>query len=81
MRFKLDENLDRRLATLLEEAGHEADGVSDEGLSGEPDTHIFEVCQTENRVLVTLDLDFSNTLQRRIEIPSDLWHDRLDGNK
>ncbi len=60
MRFKLDENLDRRLASLLEDGGHEVDSVQSEGLSGSDDAVIYDACLEGGRVLVTLDLDFSN---------------------
>jgi len=60
MSFKLDENLDPRLTTLFEHAGHEADSVSGEGLSGEQDEVIFQESRRMKRTFVTLDLDFSN---------------------
>jgi len=62
MRFKLDENLDRRAAKLLEEKGHDAKTVVDQALGGAADPHLAEVCRREQRCLVTLDLDFSNIL-------------------
>ena len=37
MRFKLDENLPVELLDDLRAAGHEADGLPDEGLIGAPD--------------------------------------------
>lgn len=60
MRIKLDENLDVRLASLLAADGHDVDTVRDEGLSGSDDELVFETCRSNGRVLVTLDLDFSN---------------------
>ena len=60
MKFKIDENLPSELAELLVSAGHEADTVFDEGLAGESDDRILTACQKEKRVLVSLDLDFSN---------------------
>ncbi len=60
MRFKIDENLPVEVAHLLSEAGHDALGVFDQALSGEKDPTLFEICQREGRVLVTLDLDFAN---------------------
>ena len=42
MRFKLDENFDTRLATLLSKGGHDVDTVRDERLSGSPDETIYE---------------------------------------
>jgi predicted nuclease of predicted toxin-antitoxin system len=59
-RFKLDENLPRDAHTLLADAGHDAHSASDEGLGGGPDSKVIEACLTENRILVTLDLDFAD---------------------
>ena len=63
MRFKLDENLDRRLAVLFEEQGHQTDTVVAEGLGGEDDQAVFDACRQSGRVLVTLDLDFSSPIR------------------
>lgn len=63
MRFKLDENLDARLATLLIERGHEADSVVAEGLGGASDENLVRRCTEDRRVLVTLDLDFADPLR------------------
>lgn len=60
MKFKLDENLDRRLAPLFEAEGYEIDTVAAEGLSGSTDEAIYAACQATGRVLITLDLDFAN---------------------
>lgn len=60
MKFKVDENLPAEYALLLREAGFEADTVAAEKLSGADDSVLSERCRAENRVLVTLDLDFAN---------------------
>ncbi|MHB1928507.1 MAG: DUF5615 family PIN-like protein [Acidimicrobiales bacterium] len=60
MRFKLDENLPYRAARMFVEAGHEADTVYDEDLAGQPDEVVLAAAISEDRVLVTLDLDFSD---------------------
>lgn len=60
MRFKVDENLPQEVAQLLCESGYDAVSVFDQALSGEKDPTLFEVCQDERRVLVTLHLGFSN---------------------
>lgn len=59
-RFKLDENLPREAQALLLKAGCDAHSVHDEKLAGAPDDKIFDACQNENRILVTLDLDFAD---------------------
>jgi predicted nuclease of predicted toxin-antitoxin system len=58
--FKLDENLPADLHDLLRTAGHEAATAHEQGLSGAPDTRVAEVCRSEGRVLLTLDLDFAD---------------------
>ncbi len=58
MKFKVDENLPTEYASILRGAGFEADSVSDEKLSGASDSVLSERCRTEDRVLMTLDLDF-----------------------
>jgi predicted nuclease of predicted toxin-antitoxin system len=63
MRFKLDENLDVRLAGLLAEGGHDTATVLSQGLSGRSDEAIYQQCLSERRTLVTLDLDFANPLR------------------
>lgn len=62
MKFKLDENLSPSLATVFADAGHDAHSVVEQALSGKPDQRVIEVCQHEQRALVTFDLDFSNIL-------------------
>ena len=63
MRLKLDENIDARLALVLRGAGHDAMTVREQGLHGTDDVHLYQLCISENRALVTLDLDFSNVLR------------------
>lgn len=60
MKLKLDENLDVRLAPVLAAEGHEVDTVPSEGLAGSDDDTIHATCRGNGRVLITLDLDFSN---------------------
>ena len=60
MRFKIDENLPAEYADILREAGHDAQTVWDEDLQGKADPVIGDVCQEEDRILVTLDRDFSD---------------------
>lgn len=60
MRFKIDENLPVEVAELLRSEGHDALTVFDESLVGEEDQRIIEVCEDEERALVTMDMDFSD---------------------
>ena len=61
MRFKIHENLPVELAEELRAAGHEAATVDDQRIVGASDQHLSEVCKSEGRVFVTLDLDFADT--------------------
>lgn len=58
--FKVDENLPPSVAALLREAGYDACTVNDQGLGGAADPRIADVCRTERRAVVTLDVDFAN---------------------
>ena len=60
MKFKLDENLPTDGATLLADDGHDAMTVIDQSLVGETDERLINICTREDRVLVTLDLDFAD---------------------
>ncbi len=60
MKFKVDENLPIEAASIFREQEFEADTVSDEALSGADDESVANRVRTENRILITLDLDFSN---------------------
>jgi predicted nuclease of predicted toxin-antitoxin system len=50
VRFKLDENLPVELLDDLRAAGHEADGLHDEGLIGAPDDAVPVSCALSGRV-------------------------------
>ncbi|MGH3147789.1 MAG: DUF5615 family PIN-like protein [Rubrobacter sp.] len=62
MKFKVDENLPVELTGELRGAGHEAATVDAQQLIGASDRHLSEVCKTEDRIFVTLDLDFADIL-------------------
>jgi predicted nuclease of predicted toxin-antitoxin system len=63
MRFKVDENLPPEIVDVLHEHGHDAATVFEQGLRGKEDYEIAEVARQESRVVLSLDLDFSNILQ------------------
>ncbi|MFO0871100.1 MAG: DUF5615 family PIN-like protein [Pirellulales bacterium] len=60
MKFKIDENLPVEIVTLLRDAGHDALSIHDQRMVGQPDRQVATVCRSENRALVTLDLDFAD---------------------
>jgi len=62
MKFKIDENLPIDVANVLATAGHDTESVYSEGLEGVPDRQLITICKREQRVLITLDYDFSNIL-------------------
>ena len=45
---------------MLLEGGHDAHTVLDENLRGTSDDSIAQVCHAEQRILITLDLDFAD---------------------
>jgi predicted nuclease of predicted toxin-antitoxin system len=65
MRLKLDENLGRAVVHLFAEAGHDVTTVSTQRLNGALDTDLIEICRSEGRCLVSLDLYFSNPIRFR----------------
>ena len=62
MKLKLDENLGVRVVGLLRGRGHDEQTVPDQRLCAASDESLIQVCRTERRCLVTLDLDFGNPL-------------------
>jgi predicted nuclease of predicted toxin-antitoxin system len=60
LKFKVDENLPIEVVQLLREAGHDVCSVHEQGLAGAKDQILAEVCQSENRAMVTLDTHFAD---------------------
>ena len=60
MKFKIDENHPADTAEALRQSGFAADTVADEDLSGSDDETVVGRSRSEDRILVTLDLDFAN---------------------
>ncbi len=58
MLFKIDENLPAEIAENLRAAGHDAMTVANQGMKGFADPTAIAVCNSEGRILVTLDTDF-----------------------
>jgi predicted nuclease of predicted toxin-antitoxin system len=63
VKFKLDENLGSRTADLIGASGHDVQTVSQERLMGIDDNQLFQICASEGRCLITLDLDFADILR------------------
>ena len=62
MKLKLDENIPISIAEVLTPLGHDVHTVTGEGLIGRADQEIWTHCQLEDRLLITQDLDFSDSL-------------------
>lgn len=60
MRFKIGENLPVEVLELLRGRGHDVLTVMDQRLGGAADSAVASACRTEQRTLVTLDLDFAD---------------------
>ena len=60
LRFKLDENLPTRVEPALRAQGHDVETAVSEDLSGAVDPRLLAACIAEDRILVTLDLDFAD---------------------
>lgn len=63
MKFKLDENFGDRTLSLFLQAGHDVHTVFQEELQGASDQVIYVTCCSEERCLITLDLDFSDVVR------------------
>ena len=68
MRFKVDENLPIDVAIVLRQWAHDAVTVLEQGLGGSDDASLATHCRHEGRILVTLDMDFSDI--RSYPLPS-----------
>ena len=60
MRIKLDENFGVTVKNLFAKNGFDIMTVRDENLQGIFDGKLFEICKNEHRILITMDLDFSD---------------------
>ena len=62
MKFKLDENFGQSVLEAFKRRGFDCHTVHDEGLVGAEDPDVLAAAVAEDRVLVTLDRDFTNVL-------------------
>lgn len=63
MRLLIDESAGKKLASLLEQAGHDA-VFSGEAGAGLRDEEVLSFAERENRILVTADKDFGELVFR-----------------
>ena len=62
MRLLVDQNIARRVAVLLREAGHDAVHVAERDMSTAEDQAILDLARAEGRVIVSEDIDFGALL-------------------
>ena len=60
MKFKLDENLPIEIIYDLRVAGHDAETVPQQGLTGAQDAALIEKAKSEDRILLTMDKGIAN---------------------
>ena len=63
MKFKLDENLGPAIQQVFVDAKLDCHTVRDERLSGAEDPKVLAAAIAEDRILVTMDFDFSNIVR------------------
>lgn len=63
MKVKIDENLPSSVKELLIKNGHDCHNVYDEDIAGGSDDQLISICNDEQRILLTLDLDFSDIIR------------------
>jgi predicted nuclease of predicted toxin-antitoxin system len=73
LRFKLDENLPRRVGPALRDLGHDVETAESEGLAGAEDPDLLMACTLEDRILVTLDLDFADIREYPPSTHRGIW--------
>jgi predicted nuclease of predicted toxin-antitoxin system len=65
MKFLLDESAELRLASTLEEAGHDVTVIARDYPHALPDHEVLEIACDEQRVLITNDRDFGELIFRQ----------------
>ena len=60
MNVKIDEDLPKNLAIILQERGYTVDTVFQQGMSGWKDPDLWETIQEEQRFLITADKGFGD---------------------
>jgi len=61
LKFKLDENIDRRIRAVGSDLDRDVDTVNDEGLSGKTDADVVAAAKSGGRFLITLDRGLGDT--------------------
>jgi predicted nuclease of predicted toxin-antitoxin system len=80
MRFKLDENLGSRTASLFVASNHDVETVRSENIAGCSDQDLYLRCVEERRCLITLDLDFCDVVRFPPDVASGIAIIRVPRN-
>jgi predicted nuclease of predicted toxin-antitoxin system len=62
MKLKLDENLPRDLKPMLQGFDHDVVRAADEQLLSQPDTAVAAAARSEERMLLTLEVEFGDLM-------------------
>ncbi len=62
MKFFLDENFPKTVASILEEMGHEVFDIRSTEFEGSDDNLIFQMAQDKKAIFLTTDKDFFHTI-------------------
>lgn len=82
MRFLVDQCLSPRLASSLNDAGHDAIHTADLGFQAADDSVILGAAQADERVVITADSDFGTLLaSTHATSPSVLYVRRSSGRR
>jgi predicted nuclease of predicted toxin-antitoxin system len=81
MNFLIDNALSPVLATLLQQAGHDAVHVRSMGLQQADDEMIFDRAAAENRIVVSADTDFGALLAARLSQKPSVVQFRGEGSR
>jgi predicted nuclease of predicted toxin-antitoxin system len=62
MRFLTDEDVYPSIVQVLRDLGHDVFDIKEEKLTGIPDGEVYDLAKAQNRILVSMDKDFTNIL-------------------
>lgn len=63
MKFKIDENIPIEVVEIFSKNRLDCDDVYQENINGKPDEAVIAKCNEDQRVLITLDLDFADIVK------------------
>lgn len=78
MRFLADMGVSRRVVDWLREQGHDAIHLREQGLHHLPNGEIFSKAMTEDRIVLTFDLDFGEIVASCRDHPASVVLFRLN---